>query len=548
MTSRNPLGFGLRAAILAADGEPMRKRWFRRATVLLCLCGGVAGTALIGSGCAVSESDVHRWEGTERGPEKLAAVLTHEKYSIPLRTEAAMSLIRMKPRAGKRVGIDQLMAALATLDEDSRRKIVIGMTPELVKEIEAPPPAKKPDGTIEPDATVPFKDAAFAMMSHEPPLVADEKSKTDLTAALIRWTQTDFEDRIENGAQAYGVEQMMRFFGAPAVKGLPPLMTEQSSKVDRIASLISDLGDPDTKQKASEQLKALAEAIDGPAWIAKQKPLVLDANKRSGQNVTDAQVALQLDKFQEQELTKVFTSMKKIGGRPVIDYCLKFAANAQNSEERRKGALAALEGRIDKNNTADIDKIFNVAKDENTPDSVRDLAFARLGELPKEQVVPKLYTLFEPKKWKVRWVAGSLVLKTMTTKGIAEFMRHLPASANQKMGLSEPTTYGALIAKMDAPAGEPKPREVMLSYLSAKELGPKLTALGYFYEGKKVDVSVVQSHQDDKAPVPKCEKEDECGWTCVVPKAPGSQETDQKTITTVGEFVKFCVVPSMTNN
>jgi hypothetical protein len=196
---------------------------------------------------------------------------------------------------------------------------------------------------------------------------------------------------------------------------------------------------------------------------------------------------------------------------------------------------------------ADVEKIFAIAKDENTPDSVRDIAFARLGELPKEQVVPKLYTLFEPKKWKVRWVAASLVLRTMTTKGIVEFMQHLPRTPAQKMGLSEATTYGGLIVKMDAPANEPKPINAIKPYLTSKELGPKLTALGFFYEGKKADLGMVQSLENDKTSVPKCDKDDECGWTCVVPKAPASQETEQKTITTVGEFVKFCIEPSMTN-
>ncbi len=55
---------------------------------------------------------------------------------------------------------------------------------------------------------------------------------------------------------------------------------------------------------------------------------------------------------------------------------------------------------------------------------MRDLAFARLGELPKDQVVPKLYTLFEAKKWKVRWVAASLVLKDHDDQGqLPEFMQ-----------------------------------------------------------------------------------------------------------------------------
>jgi hypothetical protein len=292
----------------------------------------------------------------------------------------------------------------------------------------------------------------------------------------------------------------------------------------------------------------VAEGIDSAAWVAKTKPLVLDANKRANQAANDQQVAQQIEKFQEQELTKFFGSMKRVGGRPVIDYCLKFAANSKNSEERRKAALAALEGRIDKSNSGDVDKIFEIAKDDSTPDAVRDLAFGRLGELPKEQIVPKLYTLFDSKKWKVRWVAASLVLKTLTTGKLAEFMHKLPTSPAQKMGLSEITTYGGQIAKMENPGSEPKPRDAINPYLSAKELGPKLTALGFFYQGKKADVGVVQSHEDDKTPVSKCEKDDECGWTCVVPKAPGSQETEQKTITTVGEFAKFCIEPSMTNN
>ncbi|HEX7602308.1 MAG TPA: hypothetical protein VF316_11910, partial [Polyangiaceae bacterium] len=347
------------------------------------------------SGCAVSKGDVQRWEGTERGPEKLVAVLTHDKYSLDLRTEAALSLIRMKPRAGKRIGIDMVIHALEGLDEDSRKKIVIGMTPELVKNIEAPPPPKKADGTMDFDMSIPYKDATFGMVSHEPPQVGDEKTKADLTAALTKWAQTDFENRIENSSQAYGVEQMMRFLGPASVKGLPGLMTEASTKIDRLAALVADIGDAEAKQKAAEQLVSLAKTIDAQAWIDKQKPLVDEANKRAGnKDVKPDQLAKQLVSFQDQELTKIFSAMKRVGGRPVVDYCLTYSANKNNSEDRRKASMAALEGRIDKSNNADIDKVFDIAKDEATPDSIRGLAFNRLGELPKEQVVPKLYTLF----------------------------------------------------------------------------------------------------------------------------------------------------------
>jgi hypothetical protein len=80
--------------------------------------------------------------------------------------------------------------------------------------------------------------------------------------------------------------------------------------------------------------------------------------------------------------------------------------------------------------------------------------------------------------------------------------------------------------------------------MKAREIGPKLVAIAYFYGGKKADLNVIKSFESDNSPVPKCEKDDECGWTCGIPK-PGSPEPEEKTIVTVGDFVKFCVEPSL---
>src|SRR5271165_1946148 len=81
--------------------------WRPRLSFMVLLAGTLA--ALGGTtACAVSESDVHRWETTESGPEKLYAIVTHDKYSWPLREEAALSLVRMRPRNGKRIGLEYL--------------------------------------------------------------------------------------------------------------------------------------------------------------------------------------------------------------------------------------------------------------------------------------------------------------------------------------------------------------------------------------------------------------------------------------------------------
>ena len=506
---------------------------------------GILASAAPSVGCRVDEDNVHRWESTERGPAKLVAVLEHDKYAFPLRTEAALSLIRMRPRAGRRIGIELLTNSLSEIPVDARQQIVDGMTPELVHQLQAPAPVKASENAIPPDPSIPYKDAAFAMLQHEPPLVGNEQSKAKLSAALTQWVQTDFDTRLENPAQQFGTEQMMRFLGSGSVTGLPTLISESSTKIDRISGLIADLGDDATKQKASEALVALAKRIDSQAWIDKQTPIVQDADNRSNQKVTKEQLVQQIAKFQDQELTKVFSSMKRLGGRPVVEYLIQFASEQKNSAERRKTALAALEGRVDKSNTADIERIFAIAKEDSTPDEVRDLAFRRLGELPKEQILGKFYSLFHDKKWKVRWVAAEKVLGMITLKQVPDFMNHLPAS---KMGLSEVLAYGGLIGKMEPGPGDPKPRDLLIGYLTSSQVGPKLTALSYFYQGKKADLSVVESKYGDTAPVPKCDKDDDCGWTCDVPKQGTSDknEKETKTVATVGDFAKYCVEPSMT--
>ena len=103
--------------------------------------GIVAGAI---TGCRVSDTDVKRWGTTEHGPDKLVAVLTHDKYDWQLRVEAGLELLRMKPRSGRRIGINRLVEAMALLTPEERKKIIDGMLPTLVAEINRPPPVAAP--------------------------------------------------------------------------------------------------------------------------------------------------------------------------------------------------------------------------------------------------------------------------------------------------------------------------------------------------------------------------------------------------------------------
>ncbi len=520
----------------------------------MALAAGVASLAVGSTGCAVSESDAHRWETTENGPDKLYAIVAHEKYSWPLREEAALSLIRMRPRNGKRIGLEyaiigretpegKVPGALAVLPDDARRRIVDEITPRLIEQMQQPPPPRPAEGqVVQPDPSIPYKDAAFALISHEPPLASNEATKASLVAALTQWVQTDFEDRIDNSAQQFGVEQIMRFIGASSVKTLPASITESGAKVDRACALVADIGDDDAKKRASEALVTVAKHIDSADWVEKQRALVIEANTKAKVNASAAQVNDQLKQYQDQELEKVFTNLKRVGGRPAVDFCLGYAHDKNNSEKSRSNALAALENRVDKNSPNDVSAIVDIVTDDANPDPVRAVAMARLGELPKEMVLPRLYALFD-KKWQVRLDAARMILKTIGTKDLPDFMAHLPQSDKTKMALSEPIAYGALIMAMD-PAGGPKPREVLSRYVGGP-LGAKLTVGGSYYSAKKSDASALSALEEDKSPVSKCDPADQCGWQCDVPKAPGSQEKETKTVTTVGEFIRWCIEPSL---
>jgi hypothetical protein len=543
----------MRQRLVVKDGA-LGQAWAKGLSAAAIGAGAwlAAGTCV--SGCAVSESDAHRWETTENGPEKLYAVVTHDKYAWPLREEAALSLVHMKPRNGKRVGLEYLLVgfdtplgrvqgALAVLGDDARRRIVDGITPKLLEKMRQPPPPKPAEGQpIVPDESIPYKDAAFAIISHEPPLASNEATKSEISAELAKWVQTDFEARIDNATQQFGVEQIMRFLGPQSVKSLPSQINDQSSKVDNACRLIADLGDDDTKKRGSEALVVLAKHYDSQQWIDKQRGLAAEANQRANLKVTEAQVNAQLAAYQEQELEKVFVDMKRLGGRAVVDFLIGFAADGKKSEKSRMTALAALENRMDKNVPTDVTRIMDIVKDDASADGVRALAMSRLGELPKEMIVPKLYTLFD-KKWQVRMEAGKMILHAISTKELGEFFTHLPANDKSKMGLSEPITYGNVILQMDEKS-VPKPREALTPFLQSPMLGAKLTAIGSYYGGKKSEMGALKGLEEDKQPVPKCEEKDGCGWSCDVPKAPGSQDKEPKTVATVGEFIRYCIEPS----
>ena len=514
-----------------------------RAVSVVALCVAAAFTGLGATGCRVNEDDIHRWESTSHGPDKLKAVLYHEKYETPLRVEAAVSLIRMKPRAGRRIGINIMVETLASVAPEARQVIVASLVPAIIAELKKPAPVGQAGQPSPPDASFAYKDAAFAMLTHDGTvIISDEGLKANLKATLVEWAMSDFEHRLENRTQAYGMEQLLRYIGPTAVVGVPKLMTRDARRLDQMSGLVAELGDEKTKTAASQALVSIAQYVLSDEWTKIKKPELQAANAASKLEPTEKQFTAQLAAYQDEELMRVFGSMRKVGGRPAVDFALDFAAKKDQSEKRRQAALAALEGRLDRNNPDDVKRILTIAGSD-APDVVLDQAFKRIGEMPREQVVDKLYELFKTDKWKVRRAAAATVLKMSTVKNIDEFMAKLPegGAAAKSFAMPEALAYGALLNDLK----EGKPLDALRKHFNTGSAAARTSALSYWFNfGTKGDLPTVQPFESDSTKVPVCETDPDCKWACEVAKE-GSKDRENKDLKTVGDFVKYCVEPAM---
>jgi hypothetical protein len=517
--------------------------WLARST----LAAAMLTVALGAGGCRTNSDNIKHWATTVQGPKKLVAVLTHDKYPPELRVEAALALIRMKPRNGRRIGIDGsddqpgLMASLTQMPPATRATIVGRLVPALEAEILRQPPVPQAGQATPPDPSVPYKDAAFALLTVDGGrLLSDAALRQRLRAAIARWISVNFAQRFDDSSQSYAVKQMVGELKSDAVKALPNLIQPGAPKIDALSELIADNGDPATKLAASQRLVAVASDVTSENWIKQKSPGVEAANKASKLAPTPEQFKAQMTQYQEEELLRVFASMKRIGGAPVVEFLLRLAQDKTQNAKNRAGALAALQGNLDRTSVPQAQAVLAVAGEADTPDQVRDVALQRAGEFPRAVVIERLYGLFGSASWKVRWVAAELVLKMSDTSQLPEFMDKIGKA--EGMAITEPLRYGSLIAGMK---GAAKPADVIEPYLGSSRPAPaRLTALGYYYEkGTKGQIGKLSHLESDRSKTPTCAKDAEgCEWKCEV-EGEGKRET--KDIDTVGEFFNFCVKPAM---
>jgi HEAT repeat protein len=514
----------------------------------------IALAAMALAGCRVDEDDIRRWETTLHGPEKLDAVLLHPKYDTSLRVEAALALIRMKPRGGKAVGLSAdcnpngpragekcgLIETLAKLSPEERHPILAGLVPAIIAELKKPPTPTQSGVTV--DATFPYKDAAYAMLTYEgKELITDQALKTSLKSALGEWAMADFENRIENRNQQYSTDQLLRYLGPTSITGVPKLMTRDTKRLDKMATLVAEFGDDATKEAASKAVVDIAKYVLSDEWVKVTTPKLQAANAASKLEPTEKQFKAQLQQFQDEELMRVLGALKKVGGAAAADFALALGADKNQATTRRQAALAAVERRLDPKNPKHVEAIVAIAGDPTAPPEVLDQAFRRISEMPREAVADKLTTLMNTDKWKVRRAAATTLLRMSTLKQLDAFMNKLP-SKTSGFAMPEAITYGATIGDLK----EGNPREAIKPYLDAGSANVRTTAISYYFQyGTKADLPALEPLMSDSTKAPSCDEDPECKWACYVPKEGNPKETELKDVGTVGDYVKFCIVPAI---
>ncbi|MBK8171301.1 MAG: hypothetical protein IPK60_13275 [Sandaracinaceae bacterium] len=454
------------------------------AVLLLTLC----------SACKVTEEDIENWKGTMKGPGKLVAVVLTPKYSMELRSRAAIALVEMERNDIE--GIVELQHALRRLDEPTRIQLIDAMKDPLITIMRGGASAPAGGAAVTTGPTplqIRAKDAGFLLITD-----SSAATRTALTNAVVGWYVEDFNGRALSGK--FSAEQVVRQLGAPAATVLVSALNEHMPKeaIIKLSELIGQLGETATKATAATRLIAIERAMESDEflnWVkGKIRAQMSAGGGRVDENRVNAGAVLNRETFINDG---ALPAMKFLADQPVVaNRLIEIAASAQQSETRRTRALLALEGKATE---AQLEALLNIALDANTPAGVRDNAFDRIGDVRSTGSLARLWPLITAAgtEQRLRWRVGELVLGIGGGSVVAEFISKLPAAAGAEYAPEELDGYAQKMGQMT-----PAPTDAIRAQLQSPRWYMRVIALRYFArKGVASDEAAMQALTRDSAPV-----------------------------------------------
>lgn len=458
--------------------------------------------ALIATACAVTEADIEAWKGTVRGPGKILAVLLADKYSDPLRIHAGLALVEMERSDVD--GIAELQGGLVQLPEETRRRIVDGMTDGLIQMMNgqgAAGGAPTGVGDAPPPIQVRAKDAAFVILQYASPA-----QQSTLTDAIVGWFVADFNGRSLAGN--FSAEQVIRALGAPAASRLVEAMNARlpQQALTKIAELIAQLGDAPTKARAGERVVAIESEMESAeflTWLGERLSTQAAASDPP-RTLTPEQINRGATFNREQFIVSgAIPAMHHLGDQPVVAARLLVIAQQPSTtaeqETRRVAALQALEGHVQPGQAAPL---LALALDQAQPAAVRDYAFDRIADARDRGVVPQLWPIAtqaaatSPTAWRARWRVGTLLLSLGGGEVVNEWFTRLPRGTGERYAREELHGYAERLAQV-----RPAPTALMRAKLTSAVWFEQAIALYYFERvGTEADLVAIQALTSSTTP------------------------------------------------
>lgn len=475
--------------------------------VLVC-----AASVAVFAGCKADSDNIETWKGTVKGPARLSAVVGSDHYSDDLRTQAALAIVEMD--RGDVSSLTLLKKALDELSHDNPQAsemIVAGMVPRLEKLLAEQSESGESEAL---GAQVRAKDAAYMVIAYAP-----EESRTTLTRSVVGWYSRDFEGRSLVGD--YSAEQVTRSLGAEAAGMLVDALQETMSPqaMIKIAEIIGEDGDQETKKRAANRLVQIEREMEKPGfakWLNAEIRKTLEA---SGEPVDDARVASIAVFNREHYINNgALAAMKYLADQEVVSTRLLRIADTkpgpndtkawtERLDARRATALRALEGHVTR---AHLNRLLSIALDPSNSLEVRDYAFDRVGDIRSRSAIPRLWPLVRQPGCtsgscssalkldkRLRWRAGELVLSLAGPSGIESFYEQLPAVPGIQYEPEELEGYATRMSQMTPP-----PTSTVLELLDSQHWWNRVVALRYLERrGGEADIPAMEKLTLDTAQV-----------------------------------------------
>ena len=421
-----------------------------------------------------------------------------ERYPMELRTQAALALVEMERSDVE--GVGELQSALDALQQRSPEEVqqlVSGMVTELESLMRGEGEANANPELGPPPLQTRAKDAAYVLIPY-----ADDAAKTQLMRAVVSWYTVDFANRSLSGN--YSAEQVVRSLGAPAARVLVDAMNAQlgDQALIKVAELIGQIGNDETKQLAAERLVAIEREMEGDEFVNWIKGKIVEQVTAQGREISDAAaLGAAINNRNTMIVTGALPAMRHLASKdPVRDRLIEIArtrppegtapADAVVLNTRRFTSLLALEGNVGE---PQLEQLLNIALDESDDIQVRDHAFDRVGDVNSAAALPRLWPVLENEdndmiKKRLRWRAGELILAIGGQNIVQEFFRRLPSASGVEYAPEELAGYAGRMSQMT-----PQPVQVVERQLSGSHWYDRVIALRFIERrGSLADVSKLQ--------------------------------------------------------